>query len=328
MMPHVSWSARSLVAAALSVLLFVIPSSLLAQADEYSVEEYLALREAMETADLNRIATEPGTPERTEAVETSLGARRDMIRYINGWLADGTMPDNMRDSAISERLVLVENVIQLNIGLARCDEAAEALALMRNDFEQAGDEDYLRALAAAEEGVDECRANSEVVDPDDPVDEDPDDGDQTDDPDTNDDEDTTDDDSDEDVADPDLTTPPTVESAGEPTGAIVLVAIGGALLAGGIGWDLALLSDRSDYLDARDECESDGTRCDDASGLRSDLSDAKLPVGLLYGVGAALTTAGVIWLAMPNAEISSPDVSLRIDVAPGYAGVSLSGVLR
>lgn len=103
------------------------------------------------------------------------------------------------------------------------------------------------------------------------------------------------------------------------TGPIALIATGSALLVGGIAWDLANLSSMSDFEDLNDACASGLPTCDSIrrDDLRDRLDGAKVPIALLYGVGAATAVSGVIWYAVQGA--SGRDEVSHVGVRPYQA---------
>lgn len=78
--------------------------------------------------------------------------------------------------------------------------------------------------------------------------------------------------------------------------AVVVLSVGAATLAGALGWDLALSSDRrtvDDYRDTLDPADFEA-----AQRAADNIDGAKLPLGIMYGVGGAAALTGVIWLAI------------------------------
>ena len=79
-----------------------------------------------------------------------------------------------------------------------------------------------------------------------------------------------------------------------------LLSAGAASLVGGIVFNASGASTRSDYDDAYAACEADPAGCDrDAvTKLAADIDDAKLPLAILYGFGAAALGTGGTFLIL------------------------------
>lgn len=98
--------------------------------------------------------------------------------------------------------------------------------------------------------------------------------------------------------------PVMTDSGGTRGAGFALLGTGGALLAGGLGWDLAVAGDVSDFESMRDDCDAGASNCD--PGLLDDLSGnietAKLGTGLLYGLGAVSAITGVVLVAIDGPD--------------------------
>ncbi len=318
-------------------LIFALGGGASAVAQEaFSVERYAALQSAMEDADIARAEAAPDTPEREAATEVAMAARRELLRYVSDWLASGDMSPELVENARAARLVLVENIIQLNLDLSRCDEAAGFLTLI-DEFRRSEDQDFQRAYTAAQEGINRCR---EAADSADQTAEAIDEADSSE-------ADSSEADSgevvsgsigerdtsgregeEEQTTGEDGTTLVPLELQ-EPRDQMVgwsLVAAGGALLGAGSAWNVALLGIRTSYLEDRDACEGSGEAssrvCADAEAGRETLADAKLPIGVLMGGGSVLLGVGAVLLLWPEPEVVSGG-PVSLNVTPGYVGVRL-----
>ncbi|MFT6395825.1 MAG: hypothetical protein ACJAYU_000567 [Bradymonadia bacterium] len=124
-----------------------------------------------------------------------------------------------------------------------------------------------------------------------------------------------------------------MEEVGDPnasnsgrTAGYVLTGIGGAAILGAIGWELALMGDRNDFIDQRDLCEAGLARCDTAAfqAQADNVNDAKLPTGLLYGVGGTALLTDVILISTSASERDEAAVTLTPVLGPGSVGARLS----
>lgn len=79
-----------------------------------------------------------------------------------------------------------------------------------------------------------------------------------------------------------------------------LLSAGAASLVGGIIYNAAGASTRSDYDDAYAACETDPAGCDrdEVTKLAGEIDDAKLPLAILYGFGAAALGTGGTFLIL------------------------------
>lgn len=104
-----------------------------------------------------------------------------------------------------------------------------------------------------------------------------------------------------------------------------LLSAGAASVVGGILYNASGASTRSDYDDAYAACEADPAGCDRdaADKLAAEIDDAKLPLAILYGLGAAaLGTGGTLlvldWMdkeeeTHTSLRITPTGASVRID---------------
>ncbi len=102
------------------------------------------------------------------------------------------------------------------------------------------------------------------------------------------------------------------ESGSGQTAGYVLTGIGAAAVLAGVGWELALMDDRQDFIDERELCEGGAPQCDPAAlqANANTVNGAKLPTGLLYGVGGAALVTGVILLATSGSDSDEPSASI------------------
>ena len=128
---------------------------------------------------------------------------------------------------------------------------------------------------------------------------------------------------------PEETPEPALALAPEPpsrAGPLALLASGSALLVTGIAWDMANLSSIREFNDLNDAC-AEGS-CDTArqGELKDRLDGAKVPIALLYGVGAATAVSGVVWMVLQG-DGSDQAVAVRpyhgVGPAGGFYGVQL-----
>ena len=114
--------------------------------------------------------------------------------------------------------------------------------------------------------------------------------------------------------------------SGPATAGYVLTGLGAAMVAGAAVWELALSGDRSDFIDARDLCESGHPSCDPGrtEALGNTIDDAKVPTAILYGLGGASVVTGIILIATGNNRDESDSATLRPMLTRGGAGLTLS----
>lgn len=128
---------------------------------------------------------------------------------------------------------------------------------------------------------------------------------------------------------PETDVPPSAEASGGTRGAgIALLATGGALLAGGLGWDLAVAGDVSDFESMRDTCDRGEASCD--TGVLDDLSGtidtAKIGTGALYGAGAISAITGIILVVVDRPEAETRQA--RVAPWVGRHGVGVRASVR
>ncbi len=98
-------------------------------------------------------------------------------------------------------------------------------------------------------------------------------------------------------------------------GPIVVTSVGVLALAGAGIWDLSMSGTRDDFdaaLERNDQVALDS--------LSTEIDNAKLPMGILYGVGGAAALGGLVWVittASHNGGIDKDDSDLS--VAPFFA---------
>ena len=99
---------------------------------EYSVEEYLELRESLSAAD-DALAEIDGDSVEARAAATSevIDAVLGLIAYLNGWSETGTMSADLVAESRVQRFVLFENLVQLYADLGACAAARSSLEAMR-----------------------------------------------------------------------------------------------------------------------------------------------------------------------------------------------------
>ncbi|MFT6400238.1 MAG: hypothetical protein ACJAYU_005008 [Bradymonadia bacterium] len=137
----------------------VLGWSALVSAQELTMERYQALEEAMDEADVLRVATSPDTPEREEATQGAIGSRRELIQFLTDWIASDQLTEQWADYARDGRSVLIENLIQIYSEVGDCDEGSRMLVAIVH-WRDSDDSDRRSAYQAAERSIDECEAAS------------------------------------------------------------------------------------------------------------------------------------------------------------------------
>lgn len=106
---------------------------------------------------------------------------------------------------------------------------------------------------------------------------------------------------------------------------VVVMVAGVAVLGGAIGWDASLADERDTLDQFRDSDDFDERNA--AVDAAATIDDAKVPVAVLYGVGAAATLTGIVWLAVnPRRNIEDQpeeSVSFNPTLLRGGAGFSV-----
>ncbi len=266
-------------------------------AEGFSIEQYRELEAQMHDSDVRRVATEPDTVERERAVGESLRIRREIIRFLSDWLDSGTMDETLSGHAREARLVLIENVVQLNIEVGECREAERSASLIR-DFAESGNEEYERAWASAQRGIAECVPATEGSAAQ----------------------------SDSGELQPNIISPVVPQEPPDDTRRKVgwgLLGGGLALAAGGGIWNFSLLDERAEHRDLvdADVPQADAVRF---AELSDTLDSAKIPVALLVGGGLAMAATGAIMVALPVRDRNNvAPTEVGIDLSTAYVGVRL-----
>lgn len=119
---------------------------------------------------------------------------------------------------------------------------------------------------------------------------------------------------------------------GRRTASYVLLGTGGAMLLGGLAWDLSNLGDINELEGLRNECTgaNAATECTREEEERGDnLSDQldadKIPIAVLYSAGAALAVTGVV-LMITNGGSERNETEARSRFVPTF-GPNSAGVL-
>lgn len=109
---------------------------------------------------------------------------------------------------------------------------------------------------------------------------------------------------------------------------IVVMSSGLAVLAGGVAWDLALGGERSDFESLHAACSAGCSteQFADLNDSQETLENAKVPIAVLYGAGAAIAVGGAIWLALSgdDADVDAGEVSFAPIFTRGGAGASVT----
>lgn len=274
---------------------------------EFSLEEYQRMSQEMEQIDVERMTASSGSDEYMDATLRALEIRSEMVRYLSQWMSNG-MPDEYRGMAEQTRSLLSQHLVRLNVELGRCDDASGAAYLIRGmaSSEDAEVRSAYEATMADLESCEQAEAEPDtVVVADEPVE-------------------------------------PVVVSVdenvviedrggsnvrrGRRTTGIILTSVGVAALAGGFAIDAANAGTRSDFDDLSGDC-SPSTPCspetqEELEGLQDDIQSARVPTGVLIGVGAASALTGVIlWATSGNDGAEQRGV--QITDGPGLVGTGL-----
>jgi hypothetical protein len=209
----------------------------------------------------------------------SVDLKLQVIDMLRGALHAGEL-DDYGDRPREDLFNLQQNLIVLLTDLDHCEEADTYLDMAESDRDILPESASV-GLDAMATLVIECRDRvaSVVVATD-----------TTDTTDGTDEVVVTDDTDDVDVTDGDRS------PGGDDSTATILLVSGGALILGGVAYDLALSDDRDEFSDLQTICESGCSDTLRAAGqeLQSTLDDGALYTGLLYGVGLVLVVAGVV----------------------------------
>ncbi|MFT6395578.1 MAG: hypothetical protein ACJAYU_000320 [Bradymonadia bacterium] len=148
-----------------AVLALIVSGSAAAQDfTDYTVDSYLHLRESLDAAD-SRLGNvrEDDVEGRTEAVDSLISSVHDLIAYLNGWSASGSMPDGLEVEARTQRFVLFENLVQLYSDLGNCQAARSALEAMRILEPASLGPDMAALRWSSQRVVEDCEARPLVV---------------------------------------------------------------------------------------------------------------------------------------------------------------------
>jgi hypothetical protein len=117
--------------------------------------------------------------------------------------------------------------------------------------------------------------------------------------------------------------PPEPQATGPSAAPWVLVGIGGAVfIAGGVMW----LVGNGEVTSATSRCPNH-MNCDDPSSISKGNEGRTLEYvgGPLFIGGVVASAAGLIWWAFQGPKRSPPRAAIAPSIAPGYAGVGVSG---
>ena len=300
----------------LCVLFLIVGAGIDARADDFGVDRYNELYDAVDAADARRARATPGDAAHRSATLAAIQARQEVLDFFSRWLSSGTMTPELRGEAEAERIVLLQNIIALHAGIGNCGEARGALSAVEI-FLDRSNEDHLRTLQSARRQVESCdeerRSVTTATPPTSPAEPSP-----------------------GGPSAPTTTTPPSVveplpppaDERRSPVLAYSLMGAGGAMLIGGLVWDLTLAGTRSDY----DGCRSDPGGCtlspSELEDARKTLAGAKVPIAILtLGGGAAAITGAVLFFTRgrspSSAESASEESAWRWSLTPTLGGAIL-----
>jgi hypothetical protein len=120
--------------------------------------------------------------------------------------------------------------------------------------------------------------------------------------------------------------PPASSSSAARTTGIVLASTGAAMLVSAVAWDISMMDDVDQFRTLNASCASlDRSGCDsnELLRLRDRIDDAKLPIGALYGVGAAAAITGVVLWIVHRDRGSETGVIATPSVGWGYVGADV-----
>jgi len=108
-----------------------------------------------------------------------------------------------------------------------------------------------------------------------------------------------------------------------PLGPIILISAGGGLLLIDVILESVLLGTKSDFDDARAECDRTGTRCDEAIDLGEEIDNGRAGSIVLFIAGAAAITTGLVWWLVweePASAGAETGAEAAIFVSPTHDG--------
>lgn len=315
---------RLLCMAALTILLVSSPvaSALAQETPDWSLEEYERLFGDIQAADDDLTLTAPGTESWRDANLAALEARRSLVAFVSNALRTDTVPDDYIEPVTQARFVLIQNIISINADLGYCEQAEAALVLLREVSDRSSA--VREAFEAAREDVSSCvpyeppvavTAQPETPAPTPVAQANPDP-----------------------APTPQQTAPstppatavdpmadPGAPGSGRRTVGIALLATGGAMLVGGLGWDIASAQGpRSEFTELSDTCDGSADCVARLNELSDTIDSSRAPIGALTIGGAAIAVTGtVLWLTAPR-ERDAQRVSFMPEWRPGYMGASLS----
>lgn len=118
-----------------------------------------------------------------------------------------------------------------------------------------------------------------------------------------------------------------VAEAPNRTAPLVVMSSGLAVLAAGVLWDVMMISEQNEFESLRDRCNA-GCSAESHAELDDSaetLENAKVPIALLYGVGAATAVGGAVWYVVTGRTGEADrDVSLRPTFGAGSVGAALN----
>jgi hypothetical protein len=269
----------------------------------WSLDRYGSLSAAMNAADDAILRHAVGSPERQQAREEALVARRAVLDYVSGVMAAGNMPPEIAPAAERARFLLIQNIIGLRADLDDCAAIDEMLALL-DPIADSPDEELRIAYERAVESVDSCRVEEPAV-----------------------------------IA----TVPPTTETEATADPAVVgtpppaprvglrgpiLTGAGAALVVGGLAWDIASAAGpRAEFTDLYDACVAGTPSCDRArlETLQGTINGARVPVAALVGAGAVVGVVGAsLWVVdARRAGRARGELSAHPGAAGSIAGATL-----
>ncbi len=139
--------------------ILVVGWASLGHAQEFTMEHYRALEEAMDEADVLRAATSPDTSEREAATQEAIDSRRELIQFLTDWIASGELTEQWSDYARGGRSVLIENLIQIYSEVGDCEEGSRLLVAIV-DWRDSEVSDERSAYLSAEQSIEECEATA------------------------------------------------------------------------------------------------------------------------------------------------------------------------
>lgn len=98
---------------------------------EYSVQEFVRLREQADASYDHFEQLDDDAPDRRDAARTALRERVALLNYLTQWQESGTMPSSLVSSAVESQFVINQNIVKLYAELRLCDDARNAADVMQ-----------------------------------------------------------------------------------------------------------------------------------------------------------------------------------------------------